>query len=196
MAPVPWGTNGRLDIEYTVGGIVHKTRFPVVIQETMGVWSCFNRATGLYDATAEVVAQIIWARAKKFFSTSVLEPNYVLYTYAYPAFIPVDGAPVGTGGGSNSTAYFPCTDFTMTFKDADNHLFKSVWSECSYPAPTKSTVQATPSDVTDYIKSMIRDATGDLIGNFVNARSGSLLTRTLFWTVSLNRHTRRRRSLA
>lgn len=196
MAPTPWNPSGRLDIVYGVDGLVHRTRFPVNTSNTTGPWLIEDFNTGAFDGNPGTIASQIWSFAQGWYPTSVAAPAWQLYQKSGISFIPVASGTVTGTGGTNTNPYAKCSEFTITFKDAANKLFKSVWLETVYGAPQKSIVNATPLSVANYIIEIIRAGGSPQIGDYVRGRSGYVITRNLRWTVTLNRKLRRSRDLA
>jgi hypothetical protein len=187
--------NGRLDLLITVGGLTHRVQMPCGIVLSAGDWKVIHQFDSgiLIDPTD--AAQSMWDVLKKFYHSSVTAPGWELQEHDVNIFV-VRAAGSVTGAGTNGSAYAPGMVYTMTFKDADQHLARLQFAEISDPTQAHAQYGGLNSDQKAIVDTCLAHSSStNEVGNWLVTRATSPYSRFLSLTGTSNRKIRRARGL-
>lgn len=195
MAPTPYTPSGQLDIILTVSGLTHRVQLPVDVAEAGGTWYVVNHQPGGSNVTGDVIGQMWWDFVKAVYYTAVTAPAWELQERDENVFITRAGGTL-TGSGTNASVPALGYAWTITGKDATQHLARLQLPETSQGVFAHGTYASLPTELQDLIDSYTIPTISGELHDFVMTRNDEPWERMLFHTNTGNRIIRRARGLA
>lgn len=194
MAPTPVSVNGVLRLTLTISSQERNIDFWVQ-RSTVTDTEILSYAGSAFDATGDVVGQVIWDLLRPFYPSGVSAPTWTLFEYDTGALIPLDGGALtdaGSGTGSVSLAWVS----TLTFRNGNQVL-----DRLQIPETIDGTLIDEPlGSSTDPKVVALRDSYTDIpdgtnISTWVTGRDGGVIWRAIGYSRAPNRVLRRARGV-
>jgi len=193
MPPTPVAVNGVLQLELDLASQSRKIRFWVQ-RSTVTADVILSYAGAGFNATGDVVGQVIWDLLKTQYHTSQTPPQWTLFEYDAGTLIPLDSGALTDNGTSAQTNKLG-TVATLTFRSGNQVEVRLQMPETIHTPPQHATLATVSGDLQAIALSYTDNPDGTNISTWVSAKDGSVIFRGLFFSCDTNDEYRRARGL-
>lgn len=195
MPITPISANGLLRMHVEVTSQPHDINFYVELNDPASEdYSIVKNTPLIGTMDAQDCADILWSYLRGWWPNTVAAASWTLLERNGNIYIPREAGGT-TGAGNNAGAAFLTSQYTITFRDPDQHEMRIQLPEVSFTPPSKDPANSVGGFQATFIADVVGSPDDTKPSGFLRCRTGKQPTRALFVSVDINDKFRRARGL-